>query len=97
MKERKIELSANLKKYYNIMYRYYSGEFGSKHLTIGEILELAGEENLFKEMNNMEIEYLIVHHTGFLKLMFIEIQKRKLEEIKENIKSISLDEDGLTR
>ena len=57
MKERKIELSANLKKYYNIMNRYYNGEFGSKHLTVKEILE----------------------------------------EIKGNIKSISLDEDSLTR
>ncbi len=92
-----IELSVNLKKYYSIMNRYYNGEFGNEHLTMKEILKNAGEENLFKEMNTREIEYLINHSSGFIKLMFLDIQKRKLEETKESIKSISLEEDSLKR
>ncbi len=92
-----IELSPNLKKYYSIMNRYYKGEFGDKHLTIKEILVNANEENLFKEMSNSEIEYLINNSSGFMKLMFLDIQKRKLEEVKESIRSFSLEEDSLKR
>ena len=66
-----------IKKYYSIMARYRKGEFGNNHLTVYDILEKAGELDLFDKMSQSEIQFLIDKSSGITKLMFIEIKKSK--------------------
>lgn len=60
------------------MKRYYDGEFGSENLTMHEILEKAGEEDLFEKMSTSEIQTLINNSHGFTKKMFIDILNQKI-------------------
>ena len=60
------------------MKRYNHGEFGKNHLTMAQILEAAHEKDLFDKMSILEFEYLINHTTGITKMMFIELESKKL-------------------
>ena len=82
------KISENIKKYNDIMKRYYDGEFGSDHLTIQEILIRANEENLLNEMDLNDLKYLYRHSTGIIKMMFLELQKKKLKESEKGISLI---------
>ncbi len=81
-------LSENILKYQNIMQRYRNGEFG-KNLHLDEILKAANESDLLNKLNMTEIQYLIDHHTGFSKMMFLELQKNKVKE-EGAIKTLTL-------
>lgn len=72
-----------LNKYNDIMTKYKNGEFGNDNLTMHEILERAGEADLFEKMNLSEIEVLINQSTGLAKNMFCIIKSRKVEKIKK--------------
>ena len=74
----------NIEKYNEIMARYESGEFGSTHLSLKQILILSNEENLLEQMSLEEIDYLIEHNRGLTKLMFLEIKKQKLSNSEQN-------------
>ena len=69
--------SSNLEKYQDILNRYRNGEFGNDHLTMYEILERAGESELFAKMDLSEIEVLINESSGLTKKMFLAIKKTK--------------------
>ena len=74
------DLSINIKRYYNVMKRYRSGEFGKEALTLAQILELANENQLFDEMSVTEIEYLINNSTGITKMLFSNLKNKKLNK-----------------
>ena len=83
------------RKYYHIMDMYKKGEFGAHHLSLHDILEKAGESDLFDKMNQNEIQYLIDNSSGLTKYMFIELKSKKnktnLEIInKENFNVIAV-------
>jgi len=48
-------------KYREIMQRYRNGEYGKDHLSLYEILEKAGEQNLLKQLTLREVLELIKH------------------------------------
>ena len=55
----------NVEKYYDIMNRYKSGEFGNtENLTMHEIFERAGEPDLFNKMTKSQLELLRNISTG---------------------------------
>lgn len=47
-------MTEKIAKFKEIMARYRNGEFGENHLTLKEILDLAGEPNLIKSMTQAE-------------------------------------------
>ena len=71
----------NLKKYYEIMSKYYQGEFGDKDLTVSEILERAECPNLFDDMSLEEIQILIGKSTGFTRMVFSKIKTKKQKRL----------------
>ncbi len=85
LEKNKEELSVNILKYNEIMRRYRNGEFGDNHLTLREILNAAGETDLLDRMTLSDLEYLTLNSSGFLKLLFINLQKEKLNELKTKI------------
>ena len=80
MEKTNMELSENVKQYYSILKRYRNGEFGEDYLTLYEILVLANDIDLLDRLNIEELDYLINHNTGFVKLMFIELRKNRFKE-----------------
>lgn len=78
-----------IKKYENIMELYKSGSFGTKHLSLNEVLERAGEPDLFDRMSCDEIEYLIDNSCGITKLLFIELKKKKIQS--QNLETQTFD------
>lgn len=56
------------------MKMYRNGDFGEDHLTMGAILEKAGEPKLFEKMSLAELQYLIDNATGINKQMFCMIK-----------------------
>lgn len=70
----------NILKYNNIMQRYRNEEFGEDFLTLYEILEKAGSPDLLDTFNKEELDYLINHSTGFTKMMFSEIKKKRFND-----------------
>ena len=82
------ELSINILKYNDIMARYRNGEFGNNHLTLREILNMAGEPDLLNNMTIDELEYLALQSSGMLKSLFSKLQKEKLER-QDNIEILS--------
>ena len=91
MEKTDTELTDNLKQYYNILKSYRNGAFGEEHLSLYEILVLAEEKDLLNKLTKEEIEYLINHNTGFVKLMFIELKKKRFSE---NSRALSLNRGG---
>ncbi len=71
-----------LNRYYNIMERYQSGEFGEEHLTMAKILERGGAPKLLKEMSLSEIRCLIDKSYGMTKQMFSQIYSRTEKSVK---------------
>lgn len=71
------ELSENLKKYYSILGKYRNGDFGEAHISLYEILVLANDIDLLNRLTKEELDYLITHNTGFIKLMFSELKKKR--------------------
>lgn len=72
-----------LEKYNDIMLRYRNGDFCSENLTMGKILEIAGEPDLFEKMDLSEIQFLIDASTGFTKSMFCTIKEQKIKKIQK--------------
>lgn len=71
-------MSYELQKYKDIMEKYYCGDFGKEHLTMTEILDKAGESNLFEKMSVSDLEYLIANSFGATKQMFCLIKSKKV-------------------
>ena len=67
----------NLDKYYDIMNRYKSGEFGNENLSMHEILDKANAPHLIEEMNLNEIQHLIDSTSGLTKNMFLLIKQER--------------------
>lgn len=67
----------NLTKFRTIMEKYRSGEYGSEHLTLYEILAAAGEPNLLRQMSLEELDELIHHSFGMQKQMLIMIKAER--------------------
>ena len=72
-----------LEKYNDIVLRYRNGDFCSENLTMGKILEIAGEPDLFEKMDLSEIQFLIDASTGFTKSMFYTIKEQKIKKIQK--------------
>ena len=71
----------NVKKYYQIMKKYREGEFGIANLSVHEILEKSGNNNLFDLMSREEIDYLIENSKGFQRQFFVEIKNKSLKKV----------------
>lgn len=67
----------NLEKYYKIMEDYHQGKYGG-NLTMHEILEQAGEPDLFDKMSISEVQVLWNEASGITKMMFMNIIKKKM-------------------
>lgn len=68
----------NLEKYYKIMEDYHQGKYGG-NLTMHEILEQAGEIDLFDKMSISEVQVLWNEASGITKMMFMNIIKKKMD------------------
>lgn len=67
-------------KFCEIMKKYHSGEFGTEHLSMEEILQRAGESNLFEEMTIEEIQDLVEKSSGLQKRILLLLKQRKEQE-----------------
>lgn len=67
-----------IKKYNDIMDMYRNGKFGENLLTMSDILEKAGEPDLFDRMNSNEIQYLLNSSSGMTRLLFNELKKKRI-------------------
>lgn len=65
------------------MWRYRAGEFGSEPLSMHDILQRAGEPDLFKNMSADKVRDLKNKASGVTKHMYGLILKRKLSESRE--------------
>ncbi len=70
-------------KYNEILDMYQNGSFGSKHLSLDEILNEANEPNLISKMTVNEIFELENKSFGISKRMYSIIKQHKIEEIKK--------------
>lgn len=70
-------MSDLLKKYYEIMDDYKSGKYGEDDLYLDEVLEAAGEPDLFDRMSIDDIKTLRDSASGFAKMAFTEALKAK--------------------
>lgn len=52
-------MSEAIKKYNDIMRRYHDGEFGDNHLSLHQILTLAGAPTLLEDMSPSELQELL--------------------------------------
>ena len=66
-----------LERYNEIMTNYRNGKYGVNSLSMYQILEKAGEPNLFEEMSISDLEILIKDSRGFTRQMLIEIRDSK--------------------
>ena len=78
------KLNLVVRKYNEIMQRYRNGEFGDDYLTLREILKAANEENFLDNLSISETQYFINQASGFLKLMFLELMKKKLNNLEKD-------------
>lgn len=70
--------SENILKYKSIMSQYRSGKYGNEPLSMHEILERAGEADLFEKMSEEELQQLADSSTCiFAKQMFHLLKTRK--------------------
>ncbi len=77
MEDMNEELSENVKQYYSILRRYRHGEFGEDYLTLYEILVKANDETLLERLTKEEVDYLIEHSSGFVRLMFSDLKEKR--------------------
>lgn len=70
-------LTPLITRYYRILSNYRKGLYGKEHLTMHEILNRAGEPNLFNMMSLDEIDYLLETSTGQTRNMFALIKNKK--------------------
>lgn len=73
---------SRLQEYYEAMKRYRNGEFGSKYLSVDEILHRAGKPDFLKGLTATEVQHLIETSSGMTKSMFCEL-KQRTEKMKE--------------
>ena len=59
------------------MEMYHRGEFGDTHLTMYEILDKAGEPDLFDKMSLSDLQYLIENSSGIQKQMFCHLKSQR--------------------
>lgn len=64
----------NLTKFREIMESYRNGEYGSKHLSLDELLVRAGEKDLLRQLSLEELDELINDSFGISKEAFIMIK-----------------------
>lgn len=64
-------------EYNQILERYRAGEFGYEHLTLYEILQICNRAELFDEISDSDLEYLISISTGFERQMFCELKRKR--------------------
>lgn len=67
----------NVEEYHAIMKRYRDGEFGKGPLSLHDILQKAGKENLVNDFSLDDLQFLISSSTGFAKYMFLALKKKK--------------------
>ena len=59
------------------MEMYHRGKFGDTHLTMYEILDKAGEPDLFDKMSLGDLQYLIENSNGIQKQMFCHLKSQR--------------------
>lgn len=69
--------SQNIAKYTEIMERYRNGEFGYAPQTLYEILNKAGEPDLFEKFSREELQTLANRSTGLTRMMFSLLLDKK--------------------
>lgn len=68
---------SNVEKYKRIMEEYRRGEYGDTHLSLHDILNRAGEQNLLQNMTVEELEEVKKESFGIQRMMFEKIMKKK--------------------
>lgn len=66
-----------------VMWQYRAGEFGSEPLSMHDILQRAGEPDLFKNMSAEKVRDLKDKASGVTKHMYGMILKKKLSENRD--------------
>ena len=86
-----------LNEYHDIMARYRAGEFGSKSLSMYDILDKANNPRLMGNMDLTEIQHLIDSASGITKNMFSLIKQKTesriitMERLERELKQYDID------
>lgn len=75
----------NLTKYKEIMENYRNGEYGCEHLTLDEILSIAGEPDLLRQLNLEELDELINNTFGMHKEVFVMLKNELTDKTKNGV------------
>lgn len=67
----------NVEEYHAIMKRYRDGEFGKGPLSLHDILQKAGRQNLISNLSLDDLQSLISSSSGFTKYMFRILKEKK--------------------